>query len=60
MLLLFACLFYLGKKYASERAGLIAVCVAGTMPMLYAMSRMYLVECGLTALVCLFVSILDG
>ncbi|MEY2394331.1 MAG: hypothetical protein QOF94_676, partial [Acidobacteriaceae bacterium] len=53
LLLMFGALYWLGNKYAGPRAGLIAVFVAGTMPMLYGLSRWFLVECGLTALVCL-------
>jgi len=53
MLCMFGSLYWLGKKYASPRAGLIAVFVAGTMPILYGLSRWFLVECGLTAMVCL-------
>jgi hypothetical protein len=32
LLILFAALYRLGKRYASRRAGLIALCIAGTMP----------------------------
>ncbi len=53
LLVMFGALYCLGKKYASPRAGLIAICVAATMPLLYGLSRWFLVECGLTAMVCL-------
>jgi 4-amino-4-deoxy-L-arabinose transferase-like glycosyltransferase len=52
MLVIFAVLYRLGRKFASRRAGLAAVWIAGTMPILYGLSRWYLVECGLTAIVC--------
>ncbi len=52
LLVMFGALYWLGKKYAGPRAGLIAVFVAGTMPILYGLSRWFLVECGLTAIVC--------
>ncbi|HEY6392142.1 MAG TPA: glycosyltransferase family 39 protein [Bryobacteraceae bacterium] len=55
---MFGALYWLGKKYASPRAGLIAVFIAGTMPILYGLSRWFLVECGLTALVCLAVCLI--
>src|SRR5579884_741429 len=41
-----------------ERAGLIAVYVAGTMPMIYALSRWYLTECALIAITCVCVWLL--
>jgi 4-amino-4-deoxy-L-arabinose transferase-like glycosyltransferase len=52
LLVMFGALFWLGKKYASPRAGLIAIFIAGTMPILYGLSRWFLVECGLAAMVC--------
>jgi 4-amino-4-deoxy-L-arabinose transferase-like glycosyltransferase len=58
LLVMFGALYWLGKKYASPRAGLIAICVAGTMPLLYGLSRWFLVECGLTALVCLAICLI--
>jgi len=51
MLVLFAGLFCLGSKYAGPRVGLIAVYVAGTMPMLFGLSRWFLVEYAMAALV---------
>ncbi len=60
LLVMFGALYWLGKKYASPRAGLIAICVAGTMPILYGLSRWFLVECGLTALVCLAICLIAG
>ncbi|HTM47136.1 MAG TPA: glycosyltransferase family 39 protein [Bryobacteraceae bacterium] len=52
MLVIFGVLYRLGRKYGGRRAGLAAVWIAGTMPILYGLSRWYLVECGLTAIVC--------
>jgi 4-amino-4-deoxy-L-arabinose transferase-like glycosyltransferase len=60
MLVLFGALFRLGRKYGGNRVGLLAVFIAGTMPMLYALSHWFLVECGLTALVCVAVGIVSG
>jgi 4-amino-4-deoxy-L-arabinose transferase-like glycosyltransferase len=51
MLVLLVSLFRLGSNYAGPRVGLIAVFVAGTMPMLYGLSRWYLVEFAMAALV---------
>ena len=60
LLILFATLYRLGQRYASRRAGLIALSIAGTMPIVYGLSRWYLVECGLTAIVCLAIALLDS
>ncbi|HYV61860.1 MAG TPA: glycosyltransferase family 39 protein [Bryobacteraceae bacterium] len=49
--MLFAVLYRMGKRYASARAGLLAVWIAGTMPIVYGLTRSFLVECGLIALV---------
>lgn len=59
LLSLFAALYRLGKRYASRRAGLIALCIAGTMPIVYGLARWYLVECGLTAIVCLAIALMS-
>jgi Dolichyl-phosphate-mannose-protein mannosyltransferase len=53
LLAMFGALYGLGKRYATRRAGLIAVFIAGTMPILYGLPRWFLVECGLTAIVCI-------
>ena len=58
LLILFTALYRLGKRYASRRAGLIALCIAGTMPIVYGLARWYLVECGLTAIVCLAIALM--
>lgn len=55
LLLLLTAVFRLAWFYAGPRAGLIAAAVLGTMPMIYGLSHWYLVECGLTALVCLVI-----
>ena len=52
LLAMFAALYRMGERYSSPRAGLLAVYIAGTMPILYGLARWFLVECGLTALVC--------
>src|SRR2546426_4412793 len=51
LLILFAALYRMGMRYGSRRAGLIAMYISGTMPILYGLSRRYLVDCGLTAIV---------
>jgi hypothetical protein len=57
LLVMFAVLYGLGRRYGNRRAGLLAVLIAGTMPILYGLTRWYLVECGLTAIVCLAITI---
>jgi hypothetical protein len=51
MLILFAAVWQIGKRLRSERAGLIAVYIVGTLPLLYGLSRWYLVEYPMAALV---------
>jgi hypothetical protein len=51
MFLLFASVFWIGNRLRGPRAGLMAIFVTGTMPLLYGLSRWYLVEYTLTALV---------
>jgi len=58
MLLLFGVVFWIGKQLKGPRAGLIAVFVTGTMPLLYGLSRWYMVEYTLTALVAASVEVL--
>jgi hypothetical protein len=60
LLILFAALYALGKRYASRRAGLIALYIAGTMPLVYGLARWYLVDCGLTAIVCVAIVLIAG
>lgn len=50
-ILLFAAVFAMARKCAGPRAGLLAVYVVATMPMIYGLSRWYLVECTLIAVV---------
>ena len=52
LFVIFFSLYRMGKRYARPGAGLFAVFVVGTMPMVYSLSRWFLVECGLTAMVC--------
>jgi hypothetical protein len=51
--------YFLARRFAGPAAGLIALCVVGTMPMIYGLTRVYLVECGLTALVLLALYLLS-
>lgn len=53
LLLTGAATYLLARALADRTAGLVALCVVGTMPMIYGLSRIFLVECGLTALVTL-------
>jgi len=48
MLVLFAAVWQIGKRLCGERAGLMAVYVVGTLPLLYGLSRSYLVEYPMT------------
>jgi 4-amino-4-deoxy-L-arabinose transferase-like glycosyltransferase len=58
LLVILSAVYWLGKRYASPRAGLLAAAIVGTMPMIYGLSRWFLVECGLTALVCVAMCVL--
>jgi 4-amino-4-deoxy-L-arabinose transferase-like glycosyltransferase len=51
MAVLFAGIYRLGREWWSPRAGLIAVYIAGTMPLLYGLARWYMVEYPLAATV---------
>ena len=48
---LFAALYRIAKRWWSARAGVFAIAIAGTMPLLYGLARWYMVEYVLTALV---------
>jgi 4-amino-4-deoxy-L-arabinose transferase-like glycosyltransferase len=52
LLLTFAGVYGIASRHAGAAAGLLAVYIAGTMPMIYGFSRWFLTECALTALVC--------
>jgi 4-amino-4-deoxy-L-arabinose transferase-like glycosyltransferase len=51
MLLLFFVVYDLARRWWSTRAGLFAVVIAGTMPLLYGLAGWFMVEYALTALV---------
>jgi hypothetical protein len=53
MLALFLSLDAIARRIRNARVGWIAVYMAGTMPLLYGLSHWYLIECSLTAFVCL-------
>jgi len=53
MVALFAVIYRMARKLGGERAALVALFVCGTMPMLYGLSRWFLVECTMTAMVAL-------
>ncbi len=51
MMVLFAAVWGVGRRLRSDRAGLIAVYITGTLPLLYGLSRWYLVEYPMAAAV---------
>ena len=51
MLLLFAAVYDMGRRWWSTRAGLLAVLVVATMPLLYGLATWYMVDYALTAVV---------
>ncbi len=53
--LLFFCVYRLGKEFSTPRAGLLAVYILGTMPMVYGLARWYLADFALVVFVCLAV-----
>src|SRR5260370_22132736 len=58
LLVMFAALYHLAKRFSSARAGLLVVYIAGTMPIIYGLARWYLVDLGLTAIVCVAILLL--
>src|SRR5258708_1336995 len=56
--ILFAALYRLGARFANSRAGLLAVWIAGTMPIVYGLVRSLLVECGLMAFVAVVICLI--
>ena len=58
MLVLFAALYRIGSRWWTPRAAVIAIAVAGTMPLLYGLARWYMVEYTLTALVAAAIAVL--
>uniref|UniRef100_Q022F5 4-amino-4-deoxy-L-arabinose transferase and related glycosyltransferases of PMT family-like protein n=1 Tax=Solibacter usitatus (strain Ellin6076) TaxID=234267 RepID=Q022F5_SOLUE len=50
MFVLFAALHRLARRWGTPRAAVFAIVIAGTMPLLYGLSRWYLVEYVMTAL----------
>jgi hypothetical protein len=57
LLAMFLAIYCLARRYAGERAALLAVAILGGMPMIYGLSHWYLVECGLTAIVCVTIAL---
>lgn len=53
-------LYAIATRLGGERVGLIAVFVAGTMPLLYGLSHWFLVEYWLTVLVCLTIYLVSA
>jgi len=58
MLVMFGAIFRIGVQFGNARAGLLALYLAGTMPMLYGLSHWYLTDFILTALVTAAIAIL--
>ena len=58
ILILCAAVWVIGERLWNSRAGLIAVFVTGTLPLLYGLSRWYLVEYPLTAAVAVAIVLL--
>jgi hypothetical protein len=58
MVVLFAALYWTANKLANSRVGLIAVYIVATMPLLYGLSRWYMVEYALTACVAVAIAFL--
>src|SRR5947207_1796132 len=51
MLMLFAALYRIARRWWTSRAAVFAIVIAGAMPLLYGLARWYLVEYVMTALV---------
>ncbi len=58
MLLLFAALYRIARRWWNPRAAVFAIAIAGTMPLLYGLARWYMVEYVLTALTAVAVCVL--
>jgi len=58
LMVLFAAIYFIGSRLANGRTGLLAVGIAGTMPLLYGLPHWYLVEIPMTALVCVSIGLL--
>ena len=56
----FGAAYGIAGAYAGPRAGLIAVTALAAIPVVYGLSHWYLVECGLTALVCAAIYLMTG
>jgi 4-amino-4-deoxy-L-arabinose transferase-like glycosyltransferase len=56
----FGSIYRIAKDFGTNRAGLIAVAAASPMPIVFAVSHWYLVECGLIAIVCAAIWIVTG
>lgn len=52
LFLTLAAVYCITRRYGGDSAALLAVYVAGTMPMVYGLSRWFLTECAVTAMVC--------
>src|SRR5262249_54382006 len=58
MAVFFGAIYQIGRQYWGKRVGVLAVYFTGTMPLLYGLSRWYLTDYPLAALVCLAVYLL--
>ncbi len=58
MAVLFAAMYRIAERLWNPRVAVLALAMAGTMPLLYGLARWYLVECPLAALVAVAIGIL--
>ena len=58
LFVLFVAVFRIGRKASGPRSGLLAMYVAACMPMIYGLSRWYLQECCLMAIVALTICVI--
>ena len=58
MVLLFAALYRIARRWWNARAAIFAIAIAGTMPLLYGLARWYMVEYVMTALTAAAVCVL--
>ena len=60
MAVLFAAVFCIGRRYWDTRVGLLAAYITGTMPLLYGLSRWFMTDFALAALVSMAIYFLIG
>ncbi len=55
---LLGAVYWIGRRFWTRRAGVLAACIVGTMPMLYGLARWYLIEFALAAWVCVVLALI--